>query len=248
MLLWLTLINVSLFIGWAFIVRYMRLPWRAVLAMLPTPMLGFASSYGVYAFNLHFAPAWVAIIMAAAYEVTYVGIAALSALSTSQVAKGDKIARDAAIISFCQNALAGLVFIQPGIMAYSKWGAAALFVNVPLAMLHAAQVWIAYRAANFTLHKSSDSPLVVATRHNVAATLPTIRTVGKRPASMQKRPQLAAPQPAMAMPIMTDKHAADIVAMREANSPPTSFATIGKQLGMSGEAVRQKYRAAKAAE
>lgn len=245
MLIWLTLINVSLFIGWAFIVRYMRLPWRAVLAMLPTPMLGFASSYGVYAFNLHFAPAWVAIIMAAAYEVTYVGIAALSALSTSQVAKGDKIARDAAIISFCQNALAGLVFIQPSIMAYSKWGAAALFVNVPLAMLHAAQVWIAYRAANFTLHKSSDSPLVVATSHNVAATLPTARVVS-RPASMRKPRQIAAPQPASAMPIMTDRHTADIVAMRDVDK--LSFAAIGKQIGISGEAVRQKYRAAKAAE
>lgn len=161
MYLILTLINVLLFLVWIAAFRYLRLPWRAVLAMLPTPMLGFASSYGVYAFNTHFAPPWVAIIMAAAYEVTYVGIAAFANLSTSQVDKGNKIARDAAVISFAQNALAGLVYIQPSVRGYEAWGAWSLLVNLPLAALHAAQVWIAYRAANFTLHKSSTAEKIV---------------------------------------------------------------------------------------
>jgi hypothetical protein len=161
MFLILTLINVLLFLGWIALYRYLRLPWRAVLAMLPTPMLGFASSYGVYAFNTHFAPPWVAIVMAAAYEVTYVGIAAFANLSSSQVDKGNKIARDAAVISFAQNALAGLVYIQPSVRGYENWGAWSLVVNLPLAMLHAAQVWIAYRAANFTLHKSQTTPKIV---------------------------------------------------------------------------------------
>lgn len=162
MYLILTLINVLLFLGWIALYRYLRLPWRAVLAMLPTPMLGFASSYGVYAFNTHFAPAWVAIVMAAAYEVTYVGIAAFANLSSSQVGKGNKIARDAAVISFLQNALAGLVYIQPSVRGYETWPAAwPLLVNAPLAGLHAAQVWIAYRAANFTLHQSQTPARIV---------------------------------------------------------------------------------------
>jgi hypothetical protein len=77
------------------------------------------------------------------------------------VDKGNKIARDAAVISFAQNALAGLVYIQPSVRGYESWGAWSLVVNLPLAMLHAAQVWIAYRAANFTLHKSQTAAKIV---------------------------------------------------------------------------------------
>ncbi len=242
----LTAVNVLLFAAWVLALRSLRLPWRSVLAMLPTPMLGFASSYGVYAFNRHFAPAWVAIIMAAAYEVTYVGIAAYSALSTSQVRKGDKIARDAAVISFCQNALAGLVVIQPTVLLYSTWGAWALAVNAPLSMLHAAQVWIAYRAANFTLHKSGEVGEIPANSHNVATiateVATSVRVVG-RPPQRRTRPQVATLAPAATMPMLTDKHAPEVVTLRDAG---LSFAKIGERLGMSGEAARQKYYAAKA--
>jgi len=152
----LTCANIALFGLWLFALRYFNVPWRKVLAMLPTPMLGFASSYGVYAFNERLTPAWVAIVMAAAFETTYVGIAALNELSTSQVGRGDKIARDAAIISYAQNAIAAIFYVQPSLLAYNTgMGAWALVVNLPLALLHASQVWIAYRAANFTLHGSS---------------------------------------------------------------------------------------------
>lgn len=150
----LTAINIIILLSWIAVIRYLRVPWRSILAMLPTPMLGFASSYGVYAFNTRLTPEWVAMVMAAAFEMTYIGIAAYVNLSRSQVDKGRAIARDAAIISFCQNAIAGLFYVQPSLLSYqaSRW---ALAVNLPLALLHAAQVWIAYRAANFTLHGSS---------------------------------------------------------------------------------------------
>lgn len=148
----LTIANAAMLIVWFVVMRYLRIGWRTLLAMLPTPMLGFASSYGVYAFNAHFAPSWVAFAMAAAYELTYVGLASYTALNEKQRTEGQKISRDAASISFIQNGLAGLVYVQPAVMGYSEWGPKALFINVPLAALHAAQVWIAYRTANFTLH------------------------------------------------------------------------------------------------
>ena len=148
----LTTVNAVLLAGWFLSLRYRNIPWRIVLAMLPTPMLGFASSYGVYAFNSYFVPGWVAIAMAAAYELTYVGLASYTALNTKQKDIGLLISRDAAWISFAQNGLVGLAHIQPSVMGYSNWGALALAINVPLAALHAAQVWIAYRTANFTLH------------------------------------------------------------------------------------------------
>lgn len=157
----LTTVNAVLLAGWFLSLRYRNIPWRIVLAMLPTPMLGFASSYGVYAFNSYFVPGWVAIAMAAAYELTYVGLASYTALNTKQKTIGLLISRDAAWISFAQNGLVGLAHIQPSVMGYSNWGALALIVNVPLAALHAAQVWIAYRTANFTLHGVESSENVV---------------------------------------------------------------------------------------
>lgn len=157
----LTTVNAVLLAGWFLSLRYRNIPWRIVLAMLPTPMLGFASSYGVYAFNSYFVPGWVAIAMAAAYELTYVGLASYTALNTKQKTIGLLISRDAAWISFAQNGLVGLAHIQPSVMGYSNWGALALIVNVPLAALHAAQVWIAYRTANFTLHGVESSEKVV---------------------------------------------------------------------------------------
>ena len=163
----LTTINAALFLVWFMVMRYQRIQWRVVLAMLPTPMLGFASSYGVFAFNAHFAPGWVAIAMAAAYELTYVGLASYTTLNEKQRAEGQKISRDAARISFIQNGLAGLVYVQPTVMGYADWGPKALWFNIPLAGLHAAQVWIAYRTANFTLHGVEITPESVSTTVNV---------------------------------------------------------------------------------
>lgn len=158
----LTTVNAVLLAGWFLSLRYRNIPWRIVLAMLPTPMLGFASSYGVYAFNSYFVPGWVAIAMAAAYELTYVGLASYTALNEKQKEIGLKISYDAAMISFMQNGLVGLAHIQPSVMGYSKWSAAwPLVINVPLACLHAMQVWIAYRTANFTLHGVESSENVV---------------------------------------------------------------------------------------
>jgi len=168
----LTIANAAMFIVWFVVMRYMRIGWRTLLAMLPTPMLGFASSYGVYAFNAHFAPSWVAFAMAAAYELTYVGLASYTALNVAQRAEGRLISRDAASISFIQNGLAGLVYVQPSIIAYQSWGGAwPLAVNVPLAALHAAQVWIAYRTANFTLHGVAITQETVSTAVNVDKTM-----------------------------------------------------------------------------
>jgi hypothetical protein len=88
-------------------------------------------------------------------------------LNEKQRTEGQKISRDAARISFIQNGLAGLVYVQPAVMGYSEWGPKALFINVPLAALHAAQVWIAYRTANFTLHGVAITTETVSTAVNV---------------------------------------------------------------------------------
>jgi len=204
----LTAVNAVLLAMWFVTLRYRNIQWRIVLAMLPTPMLGFASSYGVFAYNAHFAPAWIAFAMAAAYEITYVGIASYTTINTRQRAEGEKISRDAAWISFIQNGLAGLVFIQPTVMGYSNWGWKALFINVPLAALHAAQVWIAYRASRFTMHGVQTKETEVSTAVNVD----------------KNQAILPAPQVDNAMP-KVDKRAATWLEMHEAGM---TFAAIGE--------------------
>jgi hypothetical protein len=151
----LTILNIGLLV---FTIRrmHMRLgAWRKVLASMPVPMLSFASSYGVYAYNLLFVPPWVAVVMAAAYDATFTGIAALDGLDPAQRNRGKRIAFWAAIISYSQNAIAGIVHAVPDVRAYLEaWPMLARVAMFGVgALLHAAQVWIAYHAADFTLHR-----------------------------------------------------------------------------------------------
>lgn len=132
--------------------------WRRIFANLPTPTLGIASSYGVYAFNEMFAPKAVAVVMAAAYEITYIGIAALEDLDEEQRLRGLWIARSAASISFVQNAIAGLFYFIPGLEPRIRaWDFESLVAfGIIMTILHAAQVWIAYNSANLTLHQPAN--------------------------------------------------------------------------------------------
>lgn len=151
----LTIFNIALIAFITFRLYAVVQDWRKVLAMLPTPMLGFASSYGVYAFNRLFVPAWVAVIMAAAYETTYVGLAALDNLDDAQRKRAKRIALIAATISFAQNAIAGIFHAVPELRGWiAQWQA---LPRVGLygggSLLHAAQVWIAFATADLTLHR-----------------------------------------------------------------------------------------------
>lgn len=153
----LTIFNIALIAFITFRLYAVVQDWRKVLAMLPTPMLGFASSYGVYAFNRLFVPAWVAVVMAAAYETTYVGLAALDNLDDAQRKRAKRIALIAATISFAQNAIAGIFHAVPELRGWiAQWQA---LPRVGLygggSLLHAAQVWIAFATADLTLHRPS---------------------------------------------------------------------------------------------
>jgi hypothetical protein len=131
--------------------------WRKVLAALPTPMLGFASSYGVYAFNRLYVPPWVAVVMAAAYETTYIGLAALDNLDDEQRKRAKRIAKWAAMISFAQNAIAGVFHAVPQLQTMiNAWQPTdRVWLYSSGSLLHAAQVWIAYVTADLTLHRPS---------------------------------------------------------------------------------------------
>lgn len=125
-------------------------PWtfRRILSVLPLPMLGLAASYGVYHFAANFAPDWVAIAEASAFELTYIGLAALEGLSKEQKERAGFVARGAVTVSIIYNSIAGALYLDPQLFEnlgkFAFW-AVSILHGVPLAVL-------AYLVADLVLH------------------------------------------------------------------------------------------------
>jgi hypothetical protein len=128
--------------------------WRGVLARLPLPMLALAASYGVYSFARLFVPDPVAIIQAAAFELTYIGLAVTRTLDRAQRKRATLISIGAVVASIVYNTLAGWFHRQPELL--STGGDIAWLM---LAILHGAPLaWVAYLVADLLLH-SQPKPL-----------------------------------------------------------------------------------------
>lgn len=126
--------------------------WRMVLARAPLPMLALAASYGVYSFALLFVPWWVAVIQAAAFELTYVGLAVTRGLTADQRKRATAISIGAVVTSIVYNTLAGWFHRQPALLNDARpesWLAFAILHGAPLA-------WVAYLVADLLLH--TDAP------------------------------------------------------------------------------------------
>lgn len=134
--------------------------WRAVLARLPLPMLALAASYGVYSFALLFVPPWVAIVQAAAFEITYIGLAAQRDMPRAARERAGAISVGAVLVSILYNTLAGLFHRNPAWLVDlwwpHEWG---------LALLHGAPLaWVAYLVADLLLHDTSAAHPVAEVR------------------------------------------------------------------------------------
>jgi len=124
--------------------------WRGLLARLPLPMLALAASYGVYSFALLFVPPWVAVVQAAAFELTYVGLAVTQGLNESQRKRATGISIGAVVTSIIYNTLAGWFHAQPQLLVDTTaeaWLCLAVLHGAPLA-------WVAYLVADLLLHTS----------------------------------------------------------------------------------------------
>lgn len=128
------------------------IPWRAVLAALPLPMLALAASYGVYEFAKLFVPPWVAVVQAAAFELTYIGLAVLQGLDERQRRRAGVIALGAVVTSIIYNTLAGWFHRQPGLLA-----GASPIADLMLAVLHGAPLaWVAFLVSDLLLHRQGE--------------------------------------------------------------------------------------------
>jgi hypothetical protein len=130
--------------------------WRSLLARLPLPMLALAASYGVYSFATLFVPPWVAGIQAAAFELTYIGLAVTRGLDGAQRKRATAISIGAVVASIVYNTLAGWFHKQAGLLDTASpiaWLMFAILHGAPLA-------WVAYLVADLLLHsgRRSDRP------------------------------------------------------------------------------------------
>lgn len=126
-----------------------RIDWRGLLAVLPLPMLALAASYGVYSFALLFVPLWVAVVQAAAFELTYIGLAVLVGLDDRQRRRAGHISVGAVVVSVLYNSLAGLFHRRPVLLDGLPWWGDAILAalhGLPLAL-------VAYFVADLLLHR-----------------------------------------------------------------------------------------------
>lgn len=148
-----------------------RINWRGLLAVLPLLMLALAASYGVYSFNLLFVPMWVALVSAAAFELTYTGLAVMQGLDARQRRRAALVSVGAVIVSVLYNTLAGLFHRRPDVLAGLPLG-----VEAVLAILHGAPLaWVAFLVADLLLHREPTATGArsewTETRQSAAATI-----------------------------------------------------------------------------
>lgn len=137
-----------------------RIPWRGILARLPLPMLALAASYGVYSYALLFVPPWVAIIQAAAFECTYIGLAVTQTLDQAGRRRATAISLGAVTASITYNTLAGWFHAQPAMLSGATdiaWLCLAVLHGAPLA-------WVAFLVASLLLHQQDDARAQLAQR------------------------------------------------------------------------------------
>jgi hypothetical protein len=127
---------------------------RGVLARLPLPMLALAASYGVYSFATLFVPPLVAATQAAAFELTYIGLAVTRGLGPEQRRRATAISVGAVVASIVYNTLAGWFHRQPELLDGARPEAWLMF-----AILHGAPLaWVAYLVADLLLHSEPARP------------------------------------------------------------------------------------------
>ena len=135
---------------------------HAAFTRAPLPMLALAAAWGVFKFNALFVPFWVAVISAAAFELTYI---ALSMIVTQDRRRATIIAMSAVTVSVIYNSLAGLFAIRPGILLDRP-----LWADILLAVLHGAPLAVvAYNVSVLLLHSDADSMEAVARRDEALA-------------------------------------------------------------------------------
>ena len=133
-----------------------RIPWRMMIARSALPLLALSASYGVYEFAQLFVPTWVAVVSAAAFEITCLGLALMD-LAESERRRANLIAVVAVVVSATTNWVAGyLYFSAHSTLNLAPWqiGLLSLLHSAPIALLF-------YALSNLLIHSTATPPPAV---------------------------------------------------------------------------------------
>jgi len=209
---------------------WLKCNWRALLSRLPLPMLALAASWGVYSFAAAYVPQWVAIVQAAAFELTYIGLAVTRDLSGAQRRRATAISIGAVAASVLYNSIDGYFARNPAALAGLPWWAEAIG-----AVLHGAPLAIvAYLVADLLLHSQPRrTDRAAQLRRLVPALARQLRTARRE----------LAPLSAMLAQAQTEaaQQAAELVdALHEAAQQETTIAQLRAELAHT-QAERAQY-------
>lgn len=127
-----------------------RLP-PAALARLALVFLALGAAHGVYAFARLFVSTPFAAILAAAFELTYIGLATLNTADADEQRRARRISRAAVGVSVAYNTLAALLARNPAALSGASSAVEALLAllfGAPLAL-------VAYLLADLLLHRAT---------------------------------------------------------------------------------------------
>lgn len=131
--------------------NFLKTHWREIISRASLPLLTLGAMYGVYSFSALFVPEVVAVIIAGAFELVYVGLAIATDLDDKQRQKAKWISLGAVAVSVSYNWAAGILHTTPGLFgqldSFAHWILAGLH-GAPLAVL-------AYLVADLLLHSNT---------------------------------------------------------------------------------------------
>lgn len=125
-----------------------RYNWRNILARLPLPTLALAAAWGVGSFAALFVPLPIAIIQAAAFELTYLGLAIVEVPERVRRRRATRISLSAVAVSVVYNSAAGYFHRNPQALiglSFPEELALAVAHGAPLAI-------VAYLVADLLFH------------------------------------------------------------------------------------------------
>jgi len=216
---------------------WLKCNWRALLSRLPLPMLALAASWGVYSFAAAYVPQWVAIVQAAAFELTYIGLAVTRDLSGAQRRRATAISIGAVAASVLYNSIDGYFARNPAALAGLPWWAEAIG-----AVLHGAPLAIvAYLVADLLLHSQPRrTDRAAQLRRLVRALARQLRTARRELAPLSAMLAQAQTEAAQAQTEAAQQAAELVDALHEAAQQETTIAQLRDELART-QAERAQY-------
>jgi Skp family chaperone for outer membrane proteins len=160
---------------------WIRRHWRAILARLPLPTLALAAAWGVGSFASLFVPPLIAVIQAAAFELTYIGLAIIDVPERDRRKRATKISISAVAVSVVYNSAAGYFHRNPAALVGLSFAE-----ELGLAIAHGAPLAIvAFLVADLLFHTRAPSRRAAQLRALVRKLTRLLRTARSELLSLQ---------------------------------------------------------------